>query len=88
MAKKIALTLVLVALLIVSALAVVFSSHFTRQQFITLSRLEDKRDMLDREWSQLLLEESVWGARDRVEKIAKLKLGMKMPSPQEIRVIR
>ena len=86
--KKLIITLALVSLLVGSALGIVFSTHIARQQFITLTKLQEKRDQLERSWSQLLLEESYWGSPSRVEKIARQKLGMKMPSSEDIRVVR
>lgn len=86
--KNLLVTLTLVLLLIGTALGVVFSTHIARQQFISLTKLQETRDQLERSWSQLLLEESYWGSSSRVEKIARQKLGMKMPSSDDIRVVR
>jgi len=86
--KKVALSLVLVTLLIASSLAVVFSTYETRTLFIKFSKLQENRDYLAREWSQLLLEQSVWGSQTRIEQIARTKLNMKVPASEDLRFIK
>ncbi|OBS09080.1 cell division protein FtsL [Acidihalobacter prosperus] len=77
-------TIVIVAGLAVavmgSALGVVYSTYETRQLFIRLERLDAQRDALNVEWGRLELEQSVWSAHSRVERIARGKLDMVMPN--------
>ena len=65
-AAPIRLGLLLVAALVVvtlvSAVAVVASSHQTREQYARLQRLEREQNQLQTEWGQLLLEESAWSS--------------------------
>ena len=81
---KIALGLALIWL---SALAVVFLKFENRRLFSELQSLQTQMDVLHREWTQLLLEQSTWVQNQRVERLAKEKLNMRMPKPDEIQVI-
>lgn len=68
--------------------AVIYSSHVTRQLYVELEALTDKRDFYQSEWSQLLLEESALSAHGRVERIAKESLGMAMPESGAVVIVR
>jgi len=72
--------LVLVLLVIVSAVAVIYSKHFGRTEFVVLQKLEHERDQLNDEWGRLLLEQSTWASPGRVEQQARLRLNMIVPS--------
>lgn len=74
----------LVAVLVVSAIGVVISAHENRELFNTLSQLHGERDDLQREWSQLLLEQSALSAHGRIEQQAAERLGMVVPGKQDI----
>lgn len=63
-----------------SALAVVYVKHRGRMLFVELQGLERERDAMQVEWGQLQLEESTWATHDRIERIARDKLGLTMPS--------
>ncbi len=39
---------------------------------------------LEVEWGQLQLEQSTWAAHARIEKIARERLGMKVPAPGQV----
>lgn len=82
--RKVLVSLGLVAVLIASAIGVVVSSHQNRQFFNTLSQLQQQRDGYQREWSQLLLEQSSLGAHGRIEQHAVQQLGMAVPGKQDI----
>ncbi len=75
---------VLVALLLASSLGVVVSAYQNRSLFNTLSQLQAERDGYQREWSQLLLEQSALSAHGRVEQLASEKFGMSVPGKQDI----
>lgn len=81
-------TVVLVGLVLVSALAVITSAHMTRVQYARLQQLEREKARLQTEWGQLLLEESTWSAPSRIERLAVERLDMHVPELNEIRVIR
>jgi cell division protein FtsL len=75
------------ALLFVSAIAVVWSRHETRNLFIQLQTLNKERDALDIEWGQLKLEQSAWATHGRVEQTARVNLKMVIPRPDEVRIV-
>lgn len=80
-------TVALWALLLVSAIAVVWSRHETRNLFIELQTLNSQRDALDIEWGQLKLEQSAWATHGRVEQTARVNLKMVIPRPDEVRIV-
>lgn len=82
------LLLVLLAAVMSSALTVVWSVHRNRTLFIELQALHQTRDKLDVEWGQLQLEQSAWSTHGRIEQIARAKLHMRRPRPDEIVVVR
>ena len=77
-------SLVLVAVLIASAIGVVVSAHKNRILFNDLSHLHEERDHFQREWSQLLLEQSALSAHGRVESLASTLFDMVVPGRQDI----
>ena len=68
--------LVMLLLVVVSAVAVVYSKHSGRELFIELQALAYERDAMDVEWSQLQLEQSTLTTQGQVERDARDKLGM------------
>ena len=70
----------------VSSLAVIYTAYDYRRLFNQHQVLIRQADELRVEWGQLLLEQSAWGANNRVEVLAEQRLGMKMPEPSEIRL--
>jgi cell division protein FtsL len=83
---------VLLAVLIVanvlSAIGVVFARHEHRQLFIALSRLERARDELNIEFGRLQLEQATWAESNRIDQVARERLGMKFPEAGDIVVVR
>jgi len=71
--------LMMVMAVIASAMAVVYSKHSSRVEFVALQKLEYKRDALNEEWGRLLLEQSTWASPGRVEQQARLRLKMIVP---------
>ena len=80
--------LVLVLANIVSAIGVVYARHRHRQLFVELSRLEKSRDELNIEFGRLQLEQATWAESNRIDQIARSRLGMKFPETGEIVVVR
>lgn len=80
----VAITLALALVLIASAIGVVASAHENRRLFNTLSELHGQRDDYQREWSQLLLEQSALSAHSRIERRAGEQLGMVVPGRNNI----
>ena len=83
---------VLVALLVLadvaSAIGVVFARHEHRQLFIQLTALEKARDELNIEFGRLQLEQATWAESNRIDQVAREKLGMKFPESNDIVVVR
>ena len=79
---------VLTVLVIVSALAVIYSAFLYRQLFNEQQQMLVARDGMQVEWGQLLLEQSALAAHSRIEKIVTKKLEMYVPAPNEIIVVR
>ncbi len=84
---QLAMSLALLALVVVSALAVVDSTHRSRERFNELQNQQRQEWALDEEWERLLLEQSTWAAHERVNQIAETKLDMVLPDPATIKVM-
>ncbi|WP_290537649.1 MULTISPECIES: cell division protein FtsL [Alcanivorax] len=78
----------LVMLIVISALAVSYSVHEARRLTDESQKLQQQQTRLESQWSQLLLEHSTWGSYARVERLAREKLGMKLPKTDERVLIR
>jgi cell division protein FtsL len=77
----------LVGLLVVgSAVAAVYAKHESRRQFVELQALNAERDRLAVEWGQLQIEQSAWSTHARVEQIARDDMGLRPPTPEQIRL--
>lgn len=80
---NILLTLIVIA----CALGVVTSQHEARKLFTKLEKEQERARNLSVEWSRLLLEQSAWATRERIEKIATKDLLMRVPDGSQIRII-
>ncbi len=87
MTLRLLLTLLVVANL-ATALAVVHARHSHRVLFVEISRLEKARDELDIDFGRLQLEQATWAESNRIDQVARDRLGMKFPEGEEIVVIR
>lgn len=72
------------ALVLVSALAVVASTHATRTQVNELETLRREAAELQVVWGQYMLEQSAWAAYGRVEQIARDELDMRLPGVEDV----
>jgi cell division protein FtsL len=79
--------LALLALVIASAIAVVYTKHLSRVQFAELQRLTRAQDDLKVEWRRLQLEQSTLATHSRIEQMARERLGMAEPGPGSTRVL-
>lgn len=86
--KSLVVPALLLASIFASALNLVLERDRARSLFIDLQAVRKQKDELDREWGQLLLEQGTWGAHGRVEDIARGKLGMTVPMPEQIVRVR
>ena len=83
---------ILVLLLIVanvgSAIAVVYARHEHRQLFVDFKRLERERDELNIDFGRLQLEQATWAESNRIDQVARNRLGMVFPQADETVVVR
>lgn len=78
----------LLLLVIASALGVIYSSFIGRQLFSELQQGKRQAMRLEENWGRLLLEQSTWAAHARIERLAKTELGMTVPEPSSIVVVK
>ena len=71
-----------------SAVAVVYSKHAARTEFVVLQSLEQDRDALNEEWGRLLLEQSTWASPSHVEQQAIKRLHMIVPTADMTVVVK
>ncbi len=82
------LLVVLIVMNVISAIGVVHARHSHRQQFFALTRLEKVRDDLNIEFSRLQLEQATLAESNRIDTIARNRLGMRTPEPADIVVVQ
>lgn len=75
---------VLWVLVLASALAVVASTHETRNRVDRLETLRRDAAELQVVWGQYMLEQSTWAAYSRVERLARDDLNMHLPTLEDI----
>ncbi len=80
--------LFMVLAVLASAIAVIYTKHSGRGQFVEVQHLEQQRDKLNEEWGRLLLEQSTWAGPGRVEQQARVRLKMIVPTAEMTVVIR
>ncbi len=78
----------LFAVVLTSAIGLVYSKHKTRVLFVELERLNKEVVSLDTEWGRLQLEQSAWSDHGRIERIARERLDMRIPEPDQVAFIR
>ncbi len=78
----------LLLLVVLSALAVVYSKHQSRKLFVELNSLQKSRDAMEVEWGQLQLEQSTWATSGRIEKLARQRLQMTQMEYEKIIIIK
>ena len=88
MPKGSVLMLVLFVLVLASALAVSYTAHISRQLLNELYTELSASDKAQAEWGRLVLEQSTWTAHNRIELIARERLGMRIPEAVEVRLVR
>jgi cell division protein FtsL len=79
---------VLLAAIVITAIGVVHARHQHRQLFVELTRLERARDELNIDFGRLQLEQATWAESNRVDQVARSRLGMKFPEAADIVVVR
>jgi len=87
-ARPVRLLLSLWLLVLVSAVAVVVTSHRCRLLYAELARLQQQENHLQVEWGQYLLEQSSWASLNRIEQLAHEELGMQVPEFEDMVVVK
>lgn len=73
---------------VVAAIGVVHARHQHRQLFVELTRLVDERDELNIDFGRLQLEQATWAEANRIDQVARTRLGMKFPEAGDIVVVQ
>ena len=71
-----------------SAIGVVYARHEHSQLFVAFKKLERERDELNIDFGRLQLEQATWAEANRIDQVARNRLGMVFPSTDEIVVVR
>lgn len=79
--------LVLAIVCVISAIALVYTKHESRDLFVELEQLTRERDELNIEWGQLQIEQSTWATHGRIERVALEELALTRPKSTEIYLI-
>lgn len=79
--------LLLGALVLASALAVIYTTYNTRLKYTELQNLRRDSYRLEEDWERLLLERSTWANPDRVRQVAQQELNMVPVSLPDIQVV-
>jgi len=77
----------LVTSVVISALFVVHIRHQHRIAFVAYQSEQTRRDALNDEWGQLLIEENLWAFPHRIEKDAHKLLSMRPPETNEVKFV-
>ena len=77
----------LVLLSLLSAFAIVDSTHRSRGLYAQLQDLEGRRWYLDEEHSRLLLEQGTWSSHHRIAIEARDTLGLSVPDHHQTRFL-
>lgn len=77
----------LVFVCVISAIALVYTKHDSRDLFVELEQLARERDELNIEWGQLQIEQSTWATHGRIERVALEELALTRPKSTEIYLI-
>ncbi len=70
-----------------SAFGMVYAKHQNRKLFVQLQVLQSERDDMNTEWGKLQLEQATWGTHGRIERFAREKLRMDVPSAGEVTMV-
>ena len=81
---KRAYTVLLAIVAFASAIGTVLAQHQSRRLFVDIQDLEMRRDDLNEEWGRLQLEQSTWATDDRIEMLARTKIGMHEPTADSL----
>ena len=81
------LNLLLLGLIVLSALALIASQHQARKLYNELQVEQASAKRFEEEMGRLQIEQSTWSTPTRIEKIARERLGMRLPDTAHTRVL-
>jgi cell division protein FtsL len=87
LSKQFSFLLILLLAVLITAVAIVYTTNEHRMSFMQLQHLEQQTNQLQLQWGQLLLEQASLATPARVEKLAVEKLQMRLPMDKEIFVL-
>ncbi len=73
---------------IATALLIVRDRHEHRLAFVALNRLEKARDELNIYFGRLQIEQATWAESNRVDQVARTRLGMNFPRTEATVVLQ
>ncbi len=85
--QPILLLMIFAVVCVITAIALVYTKHESRNLFVELEQLTTERDELNIEWGQLQIEQSTWATHARIEQVALEELALKRPKSTEIYLI-
>ena len=78
------LLIILAVLVLLSALAVIYSKYYSRQVFLDIQQQEKALEQYEVQWGQMQLEQTTLAAQNRVETIARDHLKLVVPPREAI----
>ena len=81
------LNLLLLALVVMSSLALIASQHQARRLYNELQVEQASAKRFEEEMGRLQTEQSYWSTPTRIEKIARERLGMRLPDTDRTRIL-
>lgn len=78
---------ILIALLLASALGLVSSQNHARQLYAALERENERARQFEIEWNRLQIEAGTLGATARVDRIARERMRMRPPAPEQAHLV-
>lgn len=88
MIARVLVITILLAAVVSSAIGVVYARQESRRLFVELTRLTTERDDTNFEFGRLQLEQATWAENNRIEQIARGRLGMVSPKAAETIVMK
>lgn len=82
------LVIILSMVLLMTALAVIYSKYNSRLIFIDIQKQERELDQREVEWGQTQLELTTFAEQNRVEQVARQKLKLVLPLHEKIIYIK
>lgn len=86
--ELVTLNAALIVLILLSAVATIYSTHACRALYTQMQELESSQWYLQEDYGRLLLEQSTQASHYRVEKVARNELGMAAPDLAQFKVIQ